>query len=186
MSGSLLSSRLGWPIATALRLLPLVLFFVVGRLGQEATSASASARQVASDEREFVRPPGLVGSRRCRLCHRAVYESWEQTAHAASERFVGAASCLVCHATAPDVSGVHCEACHGPGEYYWPAEVMLDRDKAISAGLRVGAASESNSNSTERMCLACHDSNAMPDGHRASEIPNRPSWAAVVHALSEK
>jgi YVTN family beta-propeller protein len=67
--------------------------------------------------------------------------------------------CLGCHTTAYDVEeweldetfhyedGVQCERCHGPGSEYLDADVMVDRELAISAGLRIPQESD---------CLVCH------------------------------
>ena len=67
--------------------------------------------------------------------------------------------CLGCHTTAPTVEeweldegfhrqdGVQCEACHGPGSDYSPADVMADRERAMEAGLMMP---------TEEDCMCCH------------------------------
>ena len=67
--------------------------------------------------------------------------------------------CLGCHTTAPTVDeweldegfhrqdGVQCEACHGPGSDYYPANIMMDREKAMAAGLMMP---------TEEDCMCCH------------------------------
>lgn len=71
-----------------------------------------------------------------------------------------AAMCLGCHATAAQAEawekedtfflqdGVQCESCHGPGSEYMPAEVMMDRKKAMMAGLMMP---------DERKCMMCHN-----------------------------
>ncbi len=68
--------------------------------------------------------------------------------------------CLGCHATAATAEGweredtfviqdgVQCEGCHGPGSEYATSEVMLDRDRAVAAGLIV---------SDEGTCTMCHN-----------------------------
>jgi YVTN family beta-propeller protein len=67
--------------------------------------------------------------------------------------------CLGCHTTAYDVEeweldetfryedGVQCERCHGPGSEYIDADVMIDRERAMLAGLRKPEESD---------CLVCH------------------------------
>jgi YVTN family beta-propeller protein len=69
------------------------------------------------------------------------------------------AICLKCHGTAADTppefrlptfhveEGVQCETCHGPGDKYATEEVMMDKQKAISLGLRMP---------TREVCLNCH------------------------------
>jgi YVTN family beta-propeller protein len=68
--------------------------------------------------------------------------------------------CLGCHATAATAEGwekedtfvlqdgVQCEGCHGPGSEYATSEVMLDRDRAVAAGLIVG---------DKGTCAMCHN-----------------------------
>jgi hypothetical protein len=69
------------------------------------------------------------------------------------------AFCLNCHGTAADVpveyrsaefrieEGVSCEHCHGPGEQYSTQEIMRDKQKAVSMGLRLLSPQD---------CLNCH------------------------------
>ncbi|MGB2984638.1 MAG: multiheme c-type cytochrome, partial [Phycisphaerae bacterium] len=71
-----------------------------------------------------------------------------------------AAMCLGCHATAAEAEawekedsffledGVQCEKCHGPGSEYTAREVMMDRNKAMMAGLKMPG---------ERTCMLCHN-----------------------------
>jgi YVTN family beta-propeller protein len=67
--------------------------------------------------------------------------------------------CLGCHTTAYNVEeweldetfhfedGVQCERCHGPGSEYIDSDVMVDRERAKLAGLRLPQESD---------CLVCH------------------------------
>ncbi|UCE62222.1 MAG: beta-propeller fold lactonase family protein [Phycisphaerales bacterium] len=71
-----------------------------------------------------------------------------------------AAACLGCHATGADAEewekeehfhvedGVQCERCHGPGSEYISREIMMDREKAMMAGLKMP---------TQRECMMCHN-----------------------------
>ena len=71
-----------------------------------------------------------------------------------------AAVCLGCHATAANAEswekevgfrladGVQCEKCHGPGSEYMAAEVMMDRERAMRAGLKMPS---------QRDCMICHN-----------------------------
>lgn len=75
------------------------------------------------------------GIKNCKMCHSDNFEAWSKLKHArAFELLVAvgkqnAKECLPCHttgygkkggyvdeATTPDLKGVQCEACHGPGE----------------------------------------------------------------------
>jgi hypothetical protein len=96
-----------------------------------------------------------IGAKKCKLCHKVQYTSWEETAHAkAFERLKpeeqGKEECLKCHATgnSADMPGVQCESCHGPGSGYKSKKTMEDRDAAVAAGLLVP---------NEETCRACHE-----------------------------
>jgi len=125
--------------------------------------------------------PGFVGAERCKLCHRDVYESWRRTPHASTGTvdIDADARCNACHTT--DVGtrrrGVQCEVCHGPGEDYWPAEVMIDPDKASMAGLV---------QPTQAVCRRCHDTeNVEPEHRRDIVMPSAAEWEAWVHIRDE-
>ncbi|MCA9540182.1 MAG: cytochrome c family protein, partial [Myxococcales bacterium] len=88
------------------------------------TLLSAAGAAVASD---------YIGVRQCKSCHEQAYKQWKQTPHARAAERLGPAErrdprCTACHSTAVDdgLEGVQCEACHGPGRYYWPDAVMRD------------------------------------------------------------
>jgi len=84
---------------------------------------------------EPLRLPGFTGWRTCENCHPQVTAKWRETGHAEAyttlvvknRQFNG--DCLPCHVTgseysdpaqlvslAPELTGVGCEACHGPGQ----------------------------------------------------------------------
>ena len=83
--------------------------------------------------------------------------------------------CLKCHTTAHGVSeerlskkfdktlGVQCESCHGAGKSYRKKKVMIDRDLAISKGLKIPK---------EEDCLACHNDES-------------PTWKADRYTLAD-
>jgi hypothetical protein len=74
-----------------------------------------------------------VGARKCRPCHFRRYKEWRRTKHASAWDDLAEAdrvrkNCYRCHVTGhgkaggyvsqsetPDLTGVNCEACHGPG-----------------------------------------------------------------------
>jgi YVTN family beta-propeller protein len=92
--------------------------------------------------------------------------------------------CLECHGTAANYpepfradgfhveEGVQCERCHGPGGYHASADIMRDKDKAKSLGLR---------KATKEDCLVCHK--AKP----SHKVLGRPPfdfdkyWSRVKH-----
>ncbi|MBP6440406.1 MAG: hypothetical protein KA259_02275 [Caldilineaceae bacterium] len=112
--------------------------------------AAGEARPVA------VEPTASGGPQGCRECHLEEYDNWVHSAHAQAsfdpifqvylqaERQPG--ECFACHSTGYDtatgsfvLSGVSCEACHGPYRSEHPAKSM---EIARSA----------------EMCGACHQS----------------------------
>lgn len=91
--------------------------------------------------------PAYVGSSKCRVCHPAEHQAWSATAHARTfarlpENARSDPRCLECHATGGNAAfpEVGCEACHGPGSEYRALSVMISRDAAIAAGLRIADA----------------------------------------------
>ena len=65
-----------------------------------------------------------------------------------------------------DKAGVQCEACHGPGASYSPADVMRDLPLARALGLRDAAAS----------CKRCHVASTTP---RPFDFARE--WARIKH-----
>ncbi len=99
------------------------------------------------------------------------------------------AMCLGCHATASQAEpwerdptfsikeGVQCEMCHGPGSEYMDAKIMMDREAAMQAGLRMP---------TKEDCLNCH---AEKGTHRIALGPRNydleKAWLAIAHPVPE-
>jgi YVTN family beta-propeller protein len=97
--------------------------------------------------------------------------------------------CLGCHATGADAEpwekdptfhvadGVQCEKCHGPGSEYADAEIMMDRQAAMMAGLRMPAKAD---------CMSCHN---VKGSHVAVHIKPKPNmdeaWKTVAHPTPE-
>lgn len=115
-----------------------------------------------------------IGAEKCKMCHKVQYDSWLTTRHAkatetakASTKWKFDASCLSCHATNKDeaLSGVQCEACHGPGSDYKTMSIMKDREKAVANGLIIP---------TQETCNSCHDGK---DHHKPVKFDRQ-----VVHA----
>lgn len=122
--------------------------------------------------------PAFVGAARCRLCHRDVYQSWKTTPHARASLEIPESEtrCVECHATdGRDLPDVQCEACHGAGGNYWPAEVMMDPDKAQMAGLV---------RPDEALCRSCHE-NDEPGHEGTFTMPGPAELPDVVHRMPE-
>jgi formate-dependent nitrite reductase cytochrome c552 subunit len=96
----------------------------------------------------------LVGPETCKGCHPAAWASWKEGPHARALESLPPSRradkrCLSCHAPAAEsgMSGVGCEACHGPGRRYAASYVMRDAELARAVGL---------ADPGEKACLACH------------------------------
>ena len=104
-----------------------------------------------------------VGAKKCKICHKkdGVFPSWEETAHATafdnlSEEDQANEALLPFYTTGTDakgnlLTGVQCEACHGPGADYKKKSIMQDLEKATAAGLIIP---------DEKTCLKCHNADA--------------------------
>ncbi len=95
-----------------------------------------------------------IGAETCKACHRAAYDAWRASPHARAreslpERNRNDKRCLSCHAPALEdgVTGVSCEACHGPGRLYAARYVMRDAELARALGLAAPG---------EKTCAGCH------------------------------
>ncbi len=82
------------------------------------------------------------GAGKCRPCHTEAHKKWAISPHARATKDLAIdhqqqnPDCLICHATglgkpggypqsSPDLSGVQCEACHGPGEGHPPRQLAV-------------------------------------------------------------
>ncbi len=97
--------------------------------------------------------------------------------------------CLGCHATGADAEpwekdptfhvqdGMQCEKCHGPGSEYSDAKVMMDRQAAMMAGLKMPSKAD---------CMSCHN---VKGSHVA--VHNKPkldldvAWKTLAHPTPE-
>lgn len=99
-----------------------------------------------------------VGKDKCKLCHKQQHDSWLTTMHAKAWEALKPEeqkkdSCIVCHITGKDaagtmLTGVQCEACHGPGSAYKTQANMKDVKLAMAAGL---------TEPTKEVCVKCHN-----------------------------
>jgi len=130
-----------------------------------------------------------VGARRCQMCHSAdrVYSSWKKTAHAVtwenlSDKQKQQDSCLSCHITGTTtggerLTGVQCEACHGPGSGYSIITIMVNREKALAKGLY---------DIDEDVCARCHNER-IPKQFQPEKPRDLKEWTpGHVHAFKKK
>jgi hypothetical protein len=101
-------------------------------------SASAMAQGPSSGAK-------YLGPGKCQMCHSDTHKSWQSGAHSkAFEMLTNVGEeknekCLPCHttgfgkggftdaATTPDLEGVSCEACHGPGSEHNGDKTKINR-----------------------------------------------------------
>jgi hypothetical protein len=135
-------------------------------------------------------PRDHVGSQACASCHAEIAASWAKTAHArAGESIYGGLTpppqkrggsppngkrkargrCLGCHATSrAEPVAVGCEACHGPGAAYLPADVMRDRPLATRLGLVADPLTT---------CARCH----VPGRTSPDDFDAASAWLRIAH-----
>ena len=121
------------------------------RLVGAAQAAGIPVRDDELDTNLKLSRPVYVSDEVCRRCHPAHHKAWARGPHAgalgrlaAPER--GKPGCVRCHVTgygayggfsdgagAPDLSGVQCEACHGPGSLHPAAPIPRAREAAEAA-----------------------------------------------------
>ncbi len=130
---------------------------------------------------------GFVGSQRCQACHEEIYEHWRGTKHAQAMKTLETATpprnfdpeCVCCHVVGwepqksfpwsggyesiektPQLAGVGCESCHGPGESHIRAEAGTDAtlQKQLRETLHL-----TPMEAEQRNCIGCHDGDNSPD-----------------------
>lgn len=144
---------------------------------------------MSADEPET---PEYVSYKKCKTCHKDIFESWKETSHFTGFQAVldsaglGDPTCFPCHTTGyeepggfvdttetPDLVGVQCENCHGPGSMYKKFSIMKDHDKAVAAGLY---------EQSEEVCTKCHTEDQSPDFDYEAAVKNPKG----VHVIPEK
>ena len=130
-----------------------------------------------------------IGVKKCKMCHKkdGIFESWQATPHATAWDKLSAdqqaqdeyKKFYTTGTTAKGelLTGVQCEACHGPGSDYKKKKVMKDRDAAVAAGLLIP---------NEETCKKCHNEGATPElAASAADFDYEAMKAKGVHKLGE-
>ncbi len=123
----------------------------------------------------------FIGNNDCSVCHKKIFKHWEETSHASAyETLVKSGheydpECLECHViglnyftgfetieTTPELKGVGCESCHGPGSNHKETP-SKDYGKA-----------------DVDQCIICHESEHSPN------FQYEDYWKKIVHPLEEK
>ncbi len=123
----------------------------------------------------------FISNKDCAACHNKIFKHWEETGHASAyETLVKSGheydpECLKCHTvgmdyftgfetieTTPELRGVGCESCHGPGSKH---------KETLSKGYgRVNV----------EQCIICHES------EHSSHFIYEDYWKKIVHPPEEK
>jgi mono/diheme cytochrome c family protein len=130
----------------------LALVFVGTGLAQEAAKDTAVTKVTHT----------YVGVKQCKICHKkdGIFDSWSATKHAtvwdslsADNQKNEAYKPFYTTGMADSVllTGVQCEACHGPGSDYKKKSIMENKEAAIAAGLVIPDA---------KVCAKCHNEKA--------------------------
>lgn len=138
--------------------------------GGEQIEFGMSNKFLPESERKFSfdDPPYYIGGEQCLHCHREAASTWRGTRHAGAtnvlqqEGQAESLDCLSCHSTGlldiggydplepdPQMAGVGCENCHGPGSHHveaikYPDDVPNGAGSYISRDVIGG-------------CVRCHD-----------------------------
>lgn len=124
--------------------------------------------------------PTYVGSQRCKMCHMPQFRAWEAGPKAkAWEAIKDAADkekCYACHTTGfgqpggftsieatPNLAGVGCESCHGPGSAH----------VAMPASNRDAAARAATTNKFITDCRTCHNPHVLDTAAAARDTAAR-------------
>jgi len=144
-----------------------VLIFMLAALLISGVLVATAQEEKAESEFEY------VGPKKCKMCHKDIYEAWEKTGHAETfgvltEEEQKKDECITCHITGYDdegelIANVTCEACHGPGSEYkspkimsrkWEDDPETYKAKAMEAGLVYPTAEN---------CKTCHKKEGNPN-----------------------
>jgi hypothetical protein len=92
--------------------------------------------------------PAYVGAAKCKLCHMKQHKIWSESKHMKAFEDLKPEEqkdpkCLNCHVTGyratqevkPSLTGVQCEACHGPAADYIKIHPKKDKEGARAAGM---------------------------------------------------
>ena len=144
-------------------------------------------RKARSGMTTFRRGTPYVGSQACASCHADLFEAWEASRHGKALETIRTAgrmsddACLSCHVTGlgsttgyrgggtPELAGVGCESCHGPGADHVIAPAGMESLTIY------GLQKDCPSCRTEETCRVCHDAANDPDFQMPADL------APLVH-----
>lgn len=149
-----------------------------------------------------VRHPMYLGYETCRECHEEMVDLLAKSKHAQAYVNLAAkgrgeeksAQCSRCHVTGhaamggklwsggwnvidnqPEMRGVQCEVCHGPGEYHVK---LMHRGGTKAPGFSADGRDEFGMQpATDKTCLQCHDPSNSP------KFNYKEYWEKIVHKM---
>jgi hypothetical protein len=122
-----------------------------------AAIMAEDAKKVEEPKHEY------VGVKKCKICHKkdGIHESWLASKHAYAFDSLSAEDqkneeLLPYYTTGTTakgdlLTGIQCEACHGPGSDYKKKKTMSDRELAVAGGLIIPDSA---------LCVTCHNDKA--------------------------
>jgi len=127
--------------------------------------------------------PAYVGVAKCKICHSKQYKVWSDSKHTKAFEALKPAEqkdpkCLGCHVTGyrqtqqapPEMAGIQCESCHGPGSLYIKIHPRGDKEGARKAGLIAHPDPES--------CKTCHN----PESPTFKGFDYAKAWEQIKHS----
>lgn len=137
---------------------------------------------LASRRRVSARPPKeatYIGQKNCRICHFKQFRAWKRMKHAGAwkvlyEKDRSRPECLRCHVTGygkpggfvgeeetPHLTGVQCEACHGPGSVH--AEVAKEEESEDKIDALIDK-------TPQNRCVECHNPHKTHDEYEKEGV----------------
>ncbi len=146
-----------------IRLARMLIFSLLA--GSVVCCAGSAARAQTKGGLEF------VGTTKCAACHFNQYKTWKSTAHGRAfeilpTKYQRDPNCLKCHTTgfgrpttleqptAVYVTGVNCEACHGPGSQHVQYALRLVEQDLTDAALK--QLRDAIKRASLELCINCH------------------------------
>lgn len=139
-------------------------------------------------------PRSYVGATRCASCHRPEYDQWRKTRHwgamatLARQNMQYTPDCLRCHTVAygtpggfrdlrltPNLSGVQCESCHGPGANHIQEENL--RAQVSNKSTTSTRTAIMRTRFDAGFCMECHDTDNDPEfdfAKRMESVRHKP------------
>lgn len=161
-------------VVRGLYIVTLVALVVLGVVAFSSTP-STDGLAIAADAPAAGAQGTYTGAKRCAGCHFKEFATWKKTPHSkayeamakGAPKHAGDPECLKCHITGygipggykgestPDLVGVSCEACHGPGSKHEEVAKKYVNVKVLDEAQKKEVSSTINRVGAET-CIKCH------------------------------